>query len=147
MKMLNLLESLVLVQNLDDVVPEEHVREDHDMVESQILVDTPWEMIIWKRRITWVRDIIKDAEKYGYPDRFFRENKRPRPYSIYVALLFDIIDAEPSSYEEATNKKVLKDAMIEEYQSIMKNDALDVVARPKGKSMWWLINGSTREII
>ena len=64
-----------------------------------------------------------------------RERKRPRPYSSYVALLCDIIDKEPSSYEEAAEKKEWKDAMIKEYQSIMKNDVWDVVPRLKGKSI------------
>ena len=44
-----------------------------------------------------------------------------------------IIDAEPSSYEEAVGQSVWQDAMMEEYQSIMKNDVWDVVPRPKGK--------------
>ena len=44
-------------------------------------------------------------------------------------------DKEPSSYEEAAERKEWKDAMIEEYQSIMKNDVWDVVPRPKGKSV------------
>jgi hypothetical protein len=52
-----------------------------------------------------------------------------------VALLCDIIDAEPTYYEEAVEKKVWKDAMIEEYQSIIKNDVWDVVPRPKEKSI------------
>ena len=47
----------------------------------------------------------------------------------------DFIDKEPSNYEEATEKKEWKDAMIEEYQSIMKNDVWDVVPRPEGKSI------------
>ena len=59
-----------------------------------------------------------------------RERKRTRSSSGYVALLCDIIDKEPSNYEEAAEKKEWKDAMIEEYQSIMKND---VVPRPEGK--------------
>ena len=46
-----------------------------------------------------------------------------------------IIDAEPSSYEEAAGQSVWRDAMMEEYQSIMKNDVWDVVPRPKGKSV------------
>jgi hypothetical protein len=33
-----------------------------------------------------------------------------------------IIDSEPSTFEEAAKQKVWKDAMMEEYQSIMKND-------------------------
>ena len=68
-------------------------------------------------------------------DGSLRESKRPHTYSIYVALLSNIIDAKPSSYKEAVEKKVWKDAMLEEYQSIMKNDVWDVVPRPEGKSL------------
>ena len=46
-----------------------------------------------------------------------------------------IIDAEPSSYEEAAGQSVWRDAMMEEYQSVMKNDVWDVVPRLKGKSV------------
>lgn len=52
-----------------------------------------------------------------------------------MALLCGIINVEPSSYEEATEKKVWKDDMIKEYQSIMKNDVWDVVPGQKG-SHW-----------
>jgi hypothetical protein len=47
----------------------------------------------------------------------------------------NIIDVEPSSYEEAAEKKMWQDAMIEEYQSIMKNNVWDIVLRPKEKSV------------
>jgi hypothetical protein len=46
-----------------------------------------------------------------------------------------IIDTEPSYHGEATGKQVWQDAMIEVYQSIMKNDAWDIVSRPEGKSV------------
>ena len=49
-------------------------------------------------------------------------------------MLCDIIDKEPSNYE-AAERKEWKEAMIEEYQSIIKNDAWDIVPRPKGKSI------------
>ena len=88
-----------------------------------------------KRRPTWAHELIQDAEKYGAPDGSLRESKRLRTYSSYVALLSNIIDAKPSSFEEAVEKKVWKDAMHEEYQSIMKNDVWDVVPRPEGKSV------------
>lgn len=52
-----------------------------------------------------------------------------------MALLSDIIDAKSSSFEEAVEKKVRKDALHEEYQSIMKNDVWDVVLRLEGKSV------------
>jgi hypothetical protein len=44
-----------------------------------------------------------------------------------------IIHSKPSYYEEATSHPVRRDAMMEEYQSIMKNDAWDIVLRPEGK--------------
>jgi hypothetical protein len=46
-----------------------------------------------------------------------------------------IIDSEPSCYEEASSQPVWRDAMMEEYQSIMKNDVWDIVPRPKRKSV------------
>ena len=67
-----------------------------------------------------------------------RESQRKNKDQIcsrYVDLLCDFIDKEPSSYEEVAERKEWKDAMIEEYQSIMKNDVWDVVPRPKEKSI------------
>ena len=52
-----------------------------------------------------------------------------------MALLSDIIDAEPSSFEDAVGKQVWKDAIHEEYHPILENDVQDVVPRPKGKSV------------
>lgn len=46
-----------------------------------------------------------------------------------------ISDSEPSSFEEAVGLQVWKDAMMEEYQSIMKNDVWDIVPKPKKKSV------------
>ena len=42
---------------------------------------------------------------------------------------------EGIDYEEMTEQKEWKDSMIEEYQSIIKNDVWDVVPRPEGKSV------------
>ena len=50
-------------------------------------------------------------------------------------MLWDVIEKEPSNYEEATEQKEWKDVMIEEYQSIMKSDVWDVIQRPEGKSI------------
>jgi hypothetical protein len=55
----------------NDVVPEEHGPEDHDMAEPQ----RPAETITKKRRPAWAHEIIQDAEKYGAPDGSFRESK------------------------------------------------------------------------
>ena len=46
-----------------------------------------------------------------------------------------IIQSEPCTFEKAVKHQVWKDAMNEEYESIMKNDVWDVVPRPKDKSV------------
>jgi hypothetical protein len=71
-------------------------------------------------------------QKYMVP---LKESKKLKLYSSYVACLCDIMDAKPSSYEEAAEKRVWKDAMGEEYHSIVKNDVWDVVPRLKEKSV------------
>jgi hypothetical protein len=43
--------------------------------------------------------------------------------------------SEPSCYEEASSKLIWRDAMMEEYQSIMKNGVWDISLRPEGKSV------------
>ena len=104
------------------------------MAEPQRPVDPPKE-VSHKRKPVWARELIQDSERYSALEGSLRESKRPRIYSSYMALLSDIIDAEPSSFEEVVGKQVQKDVMHEEYQSIMKNDVWDVVPRPEGKSV------------
>ena len=91
------------------------------MTEPQRPVDPP-KQVSHKRKPTWAHELIQDAGKYGALEGSLRESKRPCIYSSYVALLSDIINAEPSNFEEAVEKKVWMDVMHEEYQSIMKND-------------------------
>ena len=75
------------------------------------------------------------SKKYGAPEENHRERKRTKSCSIYVALLCDFINKEPSNYEEVEERKEWKDDMIQEYQLIMKNDVWDVVPRPERKPM------------
>ena len=44
-------------------------------------------------------------------------------------------DTVLDTYEEASAHQVWRDAMMEEYNSIMKNGVWEVVPRPKGKSV------------
>jgi hypothetical protein len=46
-----------------------------------------------------------------------------------------LLDEEPTTFEEAVQKKQWKEAMMEEHQSIMKNDVWEIVPRPKEKSV------------
>jgi len=43
--------------------------------------------------------------------------------------------AKPPTFKEAMKEQVWKDAMAEEYESIINNDVWDVMPRPKGKFM------------
>ena len=58
-----------------------------------------------------------------------------------MALVTSLHELEPSTFEEASTHQVWRDAIIEEYNSIMKNDVWEVVSRPEGQSVvtsWWL---------
>ena len=74
-----------------------------------------------------------DVEGHEAPCGSFQERKRPQRFLSYVALMSHIIDSEPSNYEEVSIQQVWKDAIMQEYQSIMKNDVWDVVPIPEGK--------------
>ena len=50
-----------------------------------------------------------------------------------MALTGNLIDEEPTCFEEASNKEEWMDSTIEEYQSILKNDVWEVVPRLKDK--------------
>nr|QHR90809.1 hypothetical protein Q903MT_gene4835 [Picea sitchensis] len=88
-----------------------------------------------RKRPAWLRETLQDAERIAAPRGSFRESKRPQRFSSYMALMSHIIDSEPSSYEEAATQQVWKDAMMEEYQSIMKNDVWKLFRDQKG-SQW-----------
>jgi hypothetical protein len=70
----------------------------------------------------------------GLPKRDFRQSKPPERLG-YMALMTQLIDAEPSTYEHAAQHGVWQEAMMEEYASIMKNDVWEVVPRPDGKKV------------
>ena len=85
-----------------------------------------------KKRPLWARKMIE--ENQVEPDEVIQERKRTRNQSCYVAFLFELIKIEPANVEEALSHQSWKEAMIEEYNSILKNDVWDVVPRPKNKS-------------
>ena len=49
--------------------------------------------------------------------------------------MFELVDQEPTSYEEVVQNKDWVEEIMEEYQSIMKNDVWDIVPKPKSKSV------------
>ena len=61
--------------------------------------------------------------------------KDPKSQPCLMALMCDLVDKEPTCFEEAIKQKVWVDAMVQEYQYIIKNDVWEIVPRPKDKSM------------
>ena len=66
-----------------------------------------------KRKCSWVREIIQEVEKYGALEGSTRTSKRSKPFSRYVALMCDLVDQEPTSYEEAIHNKEWIEEMTE----------------------------------
>lgn len=50
-------------------------------------------------------------------------------------MMKESIDIESSSFEEAVQQPVWVDAMVDDYDSIIKNNVLEVVPRPMDKSV------------
>jgi hypothetical protein len=112
--------------------PDEDTPEDHDIKEVQ---EPPQMTFSHKRKPAWERELIQDGEKYGVPEGTTRQVKRPKPFSSYMTLMCNLLDEEPTCFEEAIQKKEWVDAMKEEYQSIIKNDVWEIVPRPKSKDV------------
>jgi transposase InsO family protein len=112
--------------------PDEEILEDHDILEVQ---EPPQMMILHKRKTAWARELIRDGEKYGVPEGTTRQVKRPKPFSSYTALMCDLLEEEPTCFEEAIQRKEWANAMREEYQSIIKNEVWEIVPRPKSKDV------------
>jgi hypothetical protein len=78
---------------------------------------------------------VQEAERIASPKGTFKKRKRPHRFGGYVALMSSISDVKPSSFEEVDKLQVWKDAMHEEYMSIIKNNVWDIVLKPKEKSV------------
>jgi hypothetical protein len=102
------------------------------MVEFQ---EPPQMMILHKINSAWAREIFQYGENYGVPQGTMREVKRPNPFFIYTTFMCDLLEKEPTYFEESIQMKEWEDAMIEEYQSIIKNDVWEIVPRPKSKDV------------
>ena len=90
------------------------------MTEPQFPEELPSEMISQKRKHAQARDAIEEAKRHGVLEGTIRERKKPKSYPSYMALMSDLVDKEPTCFEEETKQKEWVDAMVEEYQSIIK---------------------------
>jgi len=64
-----------------------------------------------------------------------RERRAPKRFGSYLAMVTRITNSEPTTFEQSTDQQVWRDAMQEEYDSIVRNDVWEVVPRLEGKSV------------
>eukprot|EP00253_Pinus_taeda_P018792 PITA_18792 len=74
-------------------------------------------------------------ENVGAPSNQCRQRNSPDRYTRYMALMIDLVEIETSSFEEAVEKPIWVNAIVEHYQSIVKNSVWEVVPRPVDKSV------------
>ena len=75
------------------------------------------------------------AENLEAPISLHRQRQSPNRFTGYMALMSKCIVTEPYSFQEEVNQPIWVDAMVEEYDSFVKNSAWDIVPRPVGKSV------------
>lgn len=56
-----------------------------------------------KKTPTWIKSTLQEAEGHAALCDSFRESKRPKSYSGYAGLMTNLIDVEPSTFEEASS--------------------------------------------
>jgi hypothetical protein len=117
----------------DDQREEPREGPSNEPLESAEVLERTLEEPPAKRKLGWLKEIVQEAERIASPKGTFRERKRPHRFGGYVALMSSISDAKPSSFKEADKLQVWKDAMLEEYMFIIKNNVWDIVLRPKDK--------------
>ena len=77
---------------------------------------------------------MQDSRQVDPPQRSFGRSVPPKRLS-YLTLMTELINSEPSSFGEVAQHDVSQEAMVEEYDSIMKNQVWEVVPRPQGKKV------------
>jgi hypothetical protein len=92
----------------------------HESMEPTIIPKT-------RKRPTWLKTTLQEAKKHKVSTGTFKQSKKPKRFTSYAALITSLVNDEPSTFEEAIKKKEWKKAMMEEYQSIMKNDVWEGV--------------------
>ena len=89
-----------------------------------------WEQSSGRKKPKWLQDTLKEAQEFGTP----REPARAiqMPDRLGMALMASLRDSESSTFEEASQHQVWRNAMMDRYHSIMKNDVWEIVLRPMG---------------
>jgi hypothetical protein len=75
------------------------------------------------------------ARNVGAPISQPRQRQSPDRFVGYMALMSKCIVTEPSSFQEVVQDPTRVDAMVEEYDSIVKNSVWEIVPRSIDKSV------------
>jgi hypothetical protein len=75
------------------------------------------------------------AQNVGAPTSQHRQRQSPDRFAGYMDLIRKCIVTKPSYFQEEVHGPTWVDAMVEEYDSIVKNSAWDIVPRPVDKSV------------
>jgi transposase InsO family protein len=58
-----------------------------------------------RRKTRWVEQTLREAQEYvGAPRTSVRESRAPHRFSSYMALMSELLEAEPSSFQEASQQ-------------------------------------------
>jgi hypothetical protein len=68
-----------------------------------------------KKRLAWLEATLQEVEICKSPSGTFRKSKKPKRFSSYASCVKNILDKEPTTFEEAVQKKQWKEAMTEEH--------------------------------
>ena len=75
------------------------------------------------------------AHNVGVPTSHRRQRQSPDQFTGYMALMRKCIVTDPSSFQEAAQEPTWVDAMVEEYDSIVRNSAWEIIPRLVDKSV------------
>jgi hypothetical protein len=81
--------------------PEQPIEEQeppHESVEPTIIPKT-------RKRPTWLETTLQEAKKHKAPIGTFRQRKKPKRFASYAPLMTSLVNAKPSTFEEAIKKK------------------------------------------
>ena len=89
-----------------------------------------------RKRTREVTILIPDTtEHVGEPTSQRRQIRSRDMYTGYNDLMSECIVIEPTSFEEAVQQPTWVDAMVDNYDSIIKNTAWEFFPRPEGMSI------------
>lgn len=76
---------------------------------------------------TLLQDVRENVE---VPTSHLRQRRSPNQYTGYMDVISELVETQPSSFEEVVEKPVWVNAMVEEYDFIVRNNVWEVVPRP-----------------